>query len=167
MSVNEVDILALEPNFQQLIQRFVPNTEKPLIVCYNSSLLFPYFYVITEFSVSRIGIKKTESTIVRFENIVSINETSDFGLIIPEHGIILYGHDSQHAITSFSFPQKNELYFKFAKILRDTYEKIMSSQVSKNKSPSERLREIDSLLAGKLINETEYKRKREEILGDL
>ncbi len=168
MSVSEVNISTLESKSLQLIQRFIPSTETPLIICYAPSSLFPFYYVITEFRVARIAINEKDTITVRLEHIVSIKETNRFSMpFFPDQSIILYGHDSQMAIISFQFPAKNELYFKFAKILRDSYEKIKSSQVSKNKSPSERLREIDNLLTSKLITKEEHKRKRDEILDDL
>ena len=167
MAVSEVNISTLDPKSLQLIQRFIPDAEIPLIICHAPSLIFPFYYVITETRVARISINEKDTITARLEHIVSIKESNMPLLFIPDYIIILYGHDSQNAVISFSFPAKDKLYFKFVKILRDSYEKIKDSQVLQTKSPSERLKEIDSLLKSNLITEEEFKRKRKEILDGL
>ena len=169
MPVSEIGMSSIDKKFKELIQRYVPDTETPLIVCYDSSN--PSLFVITENRAARIDVSGKDlssTTTVRLENVMSIRETTFSGgfLSSASYVISLFGNSST-AIIGFGFPSKNELYFRFAKLLRESHEKIKSSQIPALKSPSERLREIDSLLASKLITESEYKRKREEILGDL
>ncbi len=157
----EKDISSLAPQYQQLIQRLMPDDETPLIICCDPSSS-KMFYVVTKNRAIEItdANKKSPSTrTTRLENIASINESRTFAIIsLGGNGSVLMG---------FIFGEQNESYYKFLKILQDAWEKTKNIQMSRTISPSERLQEINNLLASKLITETEYKQKREEILRDL
>jgi hypothetical protein len=172
MAITEISLNGIDLTLKNLVSQNIPSEENIQIICHDS--YFKDLLILTEVKAYKISVKPyqsiSHSSYVKYEFVTSIHETIIKDIISSSHIISLWGQDPGKALMGFDFPKKDDLYYKFLSILKTNLEKIQNKTnpiPQPQKSPEERIREIDYLLSKNLITIIEYQTKRQEILRDL
>lgn len=180
IETRECSLAELKPEFAEILKGHLPSDEQPLICCetrwetdfspkktiFSVGIITQHWIVDADLSLHKsflgyTGEADTSATSMFLAEIVGISEGdwAEMGFEVKARG-----HGDNYVGCIF---EARQVSIKFASILREAVEQAKAATLQTQKSPSDRLRELQKLYDDKLISDTEFQQKRKEILGQL